>query len=1028
MTRLKLLLRTLTHFRAANLALIAAVAISSAILTGALMVGDSVKLSLRDLTLHRLGPIDYSMAPGRFFPEDLATRIKNHQNFSPHFSQSLPGIYLRGGALNESTNSAAAGVQIAALAGNLVPIPDNHSILNQPLASLLAATPRQTLILSLPSAEETPKDATLARRSRDDTLNNMRVDVEKISTDPNFISLFSLAGSQRPTLNLWTNLPNLQQSLDQPNRANLLLVSANKNTNHLQSLPTLNNIVKDVARLDDYSLTLDKSPATSETILNSSTTYILPPIDRAATQAANNLKIPLRKVSVYLINHVTNLSSERRVGLAPPSSPSIHYAIAAALSNIDGESLKDNQIALNTYAAQKLNAKIGDHLLLTYYKRQPNGELIESQFPSPFTLSKILPMQGIGADPSLTPNYKGLTDAASMSNWDAPAGLTIDKKLITPDDEAYWKKYRAAPKLFLSLNAAQKLWGNTFGDINSIRLPAAQSEAFTKELLNQINPPELGLSFTPIKSQQLAAATSGTDFAELFISFSFFVIAAAAILLAMLFRLSVEQRSRQFGLLAALGFSPKQLRRLALAEGMLLSTIGALIGVVLAAFYTQFIIYALRTWWIGAVGTTALHLHTLPRTVAIGFISSLLIAFLAIFFSVRRLVAAHSASLLAGAWDLATIPKSKRNIAPTLALASAIPALGLLILGAINKIPQSTAFLSAGSLLLISTLAAIAILLRLKRHESPHLSIASLGLRNAARRRARSLMTIALIAFASFTLVTVASMKATPPPDTTDKKSGTGGYQLILTADLPLLGDLNTKAGRDLLGIRDTSNPLWSRAKFTPMRTWAGQDISCLNLTRPTAPTILSIPPDFHQRRAFQFAKLATRSDNPWTLLDSDCEIPVIADDETATYILKLKLNESLPITDQLGRPQNLRLVATLSHSMFQSELLMSESNFLKLFPHQSGSGTILIECPPSDMKDLQRLLSSELQDYAITIEPTSDRLARYQEVANTYLSTFQSLGSLGLLLGTVGLSILLLRSLIERKAELALLAALGFR
>jgi ABC-type antimicrobial peptide transport system permease subunit len=635
-------------------------------------------------------------------------------------------------------------------------------------------------------------------------------------------------------------------------------------------------------------------------------------------------------------------------------------------------------------------------------------------------------MQGPCVDPTLTPSYKGLTDATSMSNWDAPAGLFIDKKLITPDDEAYWKKYRAAPKLFVSLNTAEKLWGSTFGDINSIRLPAAQADAFAKELLSQINPAEMGLAFTAIKAQQLQAATSGTDFAELFISFSFFVIAAAAILLAMLFRLSVEQRSRQFGLLSALGFAPKQLRRLALAEGTLLSTIGALIGVILAALYTQFIIYALRTWWIGAVGTTALHLHILPRTAAIGFVSSLIIALLAIFWSVRRLSSAHSASLLAGAWDLATVPKSKRNFAPILALASFLPAAGFLVLGLINKIPQSTAFLSAGSLLLISALASIAIILRLKRHTSPHLSIASLGLRNAARRRARSLMTIALIAFASFTLVTVASMKATPPADTTNKHSGTGGYQLILTADLPLLGDLNTTQGRDILGIRDTNNPLWSRAKFTALRTWAGQDISCLNLTRPTAPTILGVPREFQLRDGFEFNR------GRWNLLDQvDKEnktIPVIADDETATYILKLKLNETLDITDQLGRPQKLRLVATLSHSMFQSELLMSEYNFLRLFPHQSGAGTVLIECPPADMAALQRLLSSELQDYSITIEPTSDRLARYQQVANTYLSTFQTLGSLGLLLGTVGLAVLLLRSLIERRAELALLAALGFR
>src|SRR3954466_12109055 len=102
MTRSKLLLRTLTYFRLSTLAVIAGAAIASAILTGAMMVGDSVKLSLRDLTLQRLGPIDYAMTPGRFVNEDLATRIANHKEFPAKFKQSIPAIYVRGGATNES--------------------------------------------------------------------------------------------------------------------------------------------------------------------------------------------------------------------------------------------------------------------------------------------------------------------------------------------------------------------------------------------------------------------------------------------------------------------------------------------------------------------------------------------------------------------------------------------------------------------------------------------------------------------------------------------------------------------------------------------------------------------------------------------------------------------------------------------------------------------------------------------------------------------------------------------------------------
>jgi ABC-type antimicrobial peptide transport system permease subunit len=58
----------------------------------------------------------------------------------------------------------------------------------------------------------------------------------------------------------------------------------------------------------------------------------------------------------------------------------------------------------------------------------------------------------------------------------------------------------------------------------------------------------------------------------------------------------------------------------------------------------------------------------------------------------------------------------------------------------------------------------------------------------------------------------------------------------------------------------------------------------------------------------------------------------------------------------------------------------------------------------------------------------TAERLASFHRVENTYLSTFQALGGLGLLLGTFGLAAVLLRNVLERRRELALLSAVGFR
>jgi len=269
-----------------------------------------------------------------------------------------------------------------------------------------------------------------------------------------------------------------------------------------------------------------------------------------------------------------------------------------------------------------------------------------------------------------------------------------------------------------------------------------------------------------------------------------------------------------------------------------------------------------------------------------------------------------------------------------------------------------------------------------------------------------------------------------PNPD--ELHSGTGGYRLILNADIPLLGDLNTVEGRKILGFRQPDAPIFAGVHFTPMRMWQGQDISCLNLTRPTAPTILSVPHELFERNGFVQGSAISKTDNVWSLLEAGAgdSIPVLADADTQEYVLKMEIGDTMKITDQLGVERSLKLVGTLKSSIFQGQLLMGEANFRRLFPSQSGFGVVLIDMRKAQSQDtgsLQKLLSSELGEYSVSVDTTSDRLKIYQNVQNTYLSTFQTLGALGLALGTLGLAVVLVRTVIERKPELALLASLGF-
>jgi putative ABC transport system permease protein len=139
-------------------------------------------------------------------------------------------------------------------------------------------------------------------------------------------------------------------------------------------------------------------------------------------------------------------------------------------------------------------------------------------------------------------------------------------------------------------------------------------------------------------------------------------------------------------------------------------------------------------------------------------------------------------------------------------------------------------------------------------------------------------------------------------------------------------------------------------------------------------------------------------------------------------------VGEEFSIRDGFGRPLRLQVVGLLKNSIFQGDLLMSERDLLTHFPEVSGYQFFLVDSPAVDQKQVQQALQLSLGDFGFIAEPALDRLADYLIVQNTYLTTFQSLGGLGLLLGTFGLATVQLRNVLERRSELALMRATGWR
>jgi hypothetical protein len=171
--------------------------------------------------------------------------------------------------------------------------------------------------------------------------------------------------------------------------------------------------------------------------------------------------------------------------------------------------------------------------------------------------------------------------------------------------------------------------------------------------------------------------------------------------------------------------------------------------------------------------------------------------------------------------------------------------------------------------------------------------------------------------------------------------------------------------------------------------------------------------------------------DDPWGLLaiplESPDVVPAVADANSAQWILKVGLGDELTIEDESGRPLRLRLVGLLDTSVFQSELLIAERPFLEHFPSRTGYSAFLVDVPPERARQVAERLEDGLRPFGVDAISTRARIEAFKAVEHTYLSTFQLLGGLGLLLGTVGLAIVMVRNVHDRRAELATLRAFGF-
>jgi ABC-type antimicrobial peptide transport system permease subunit len=984
MTRRDLTQRNLSHYWRTNAAVVAGIAIATATMAGSALVGESVRDSLREIATGRLGNAGTAIVAALPFTEALAKRVG---------PATAPLLFFESVMKHQSTGRTASKVLVYGVddrfwALHKLPNPlsgERDIVFSEPLAAEFNAQDGEGILLRIEKPSEIPQESMHARKEQSVRTTRFRY---RTSLPDSGVGGFTLQPRQGAVRAAFVKLETLQRELALEARANVLLLPE-----ELRSDLTLLGHL----RLEDVGLRITRPAACRCIQLESPSGLLRDDQVERALAAASKDGLRSEVFLMYMANAIRTASA------------SIPYSLVIARDGIP-----DGTLLLNDWAAAQLQANLGDTVTLDYYLWKQEGRLLTES--RRFVVNGVQPRQILG-DRQMAPEYPGISDTENFSDWDPPFPLDLNK--IRPQDEKYWDDYRTTPKAAVNLAEGQKLWQTRFGKVTGIRFYHPDAGKFpTLNLIPSTDLARDGISLLLPRQQAEEASRGTTDFGEYFGYFSFFLLVSALLLTALFFRLGVEQRLKEIGLYQALGFDRGAVRRVFLREGILLGTFGALLGIVLGVLYSALILHALRTWWVDAVGTTALTLHLAPGPFTAAVFQGVGMAVVIIFLSLRRLRHMSPRQLLSGAR-----PESVSRTPGWLRLAALLLLIGgaaLVVLSALGQMGAEGGFFGAGFCLLTGGSLYCRLWLESPRLQ-PVRSLTDFSLASAAQQPARSFLTILLIALAVFLLVALEAFRQAPGHYDPGKKSSTGGYPLLAESQWPIYQNLAAKDGRAALNIDEEAVAGLDVAAF---RVRPGEDISCLNLYQPTRPKIVAVPAAFRAQDRFRVSP-----PDAWTQLGTPLPnglVPALVDLNTMMYVLHKQVGDTIEVPHGV-EPIRLRIVGTLSGSLFQSEILIAEEGFLRLFPEEQGYRLFLLQAPEARWGTVTNTLEEALSDSGFDVAPAAARLEQYHRVENTYLSTFQALGALGLLIGTVGMAAVLLRNVLERRRELALLRAVGF-
>lgn len=843
-----------------------------------------------------------------------------------------------------------------------------RAYINQSLADELRLSSAEDIVLRLPKGGLVPSGSLFVTDNYTASLRLEQAGIKSTEEGGNL----SLKNEQTLPLNIFVCREELAEVMEVEGKINLILSEAPISEDDLSRTwnPSFSGF--QIMRTADYT-----EISTDRVFLQSSV------VDYIGSN--NELVNPL---FTYLANGI-------RLG-----NTSVPYSFVTAIKEFDGHTLQSDEVILSDYTAQRLHASVGDSIIVSYYVSKGLKDLKTDSVC--LHVGDIVPLSRMVEDGRLSAEFPGLSDVERCTDWDSD--LPLDMTLITDEDEEYWNMYRSTPKALLPYSLMKDIWSNDYGTATALRVYDETAKVDGLQLsmfdVQIIQPRESGLY----------AAKNGIDFASLFLALGFFIIVSALLLFVSPLSEMLWQRRGEIQLFKALGYTGKHIIRNLWKEALPIVCIASIFGVIAGILYTVIVMWLLGNIWQGATQTSSLGVYIDVVSVLIGVAVCIIVIVGLLWYQIAKAVHKDGKS------EQTEHHKGKRIW---------VSALGFSILSLVVFIVN---ILSVNSLYLFVLLGVLLVVLaglwgeyfitRKSRPESDSFNQEKQTYATLFYQMKQLRGSYYALAFGVFTIFAV-GLNRQQVSDSQKPTNATGGYTLWTETSVPVYYDLSTTEGRHQMAL----DALPSGTSIMQTLRLGADDASCLNLNKVSQPTILGVDMAELQGSTFEIAS----GDN--SFFDYSQKkgnaYPVIVDQESLMWSLGMAVGDTLHYQKDNGDPVHLVIAGALSTGIFQGYALMDKHLFKEVWPEISGSEIMLIKT--SQSQEVSALLSQALNEYGIRVMTTAQRLNTFNELVNTYLSIFLSLGGIGMLLGILSFIIVIRKNLLVRQTDIRLYKSIGY-